>query len=93
MHAKSIKDLLSRKCPAMHGKRRDCVATLVEAGRKGGLGLLKMSRGTTIAGSRLHDKQADLAALARVLKSPGIQPGNRFHAPGKHSCSVRNSQF
>jgi hypothetical protein len=45
MHAKSIiQDLLSRKCPAMHAKRRDCVATLVEAGRKGGLGLLKMSR-------------------------------------------------
>lgn len=45
MHAKAIiQDLLSKKCPTIHAKRRNCVATLVEAGRIGGLGLLKMSR-------------------------------------------------
>lgn len=45
MHAKAIiQDLLSKQCPAIHAKRRECVATLVEAGRIGGLGLLKMSR-------------------------------------------------
>jgi hypothetical protein len=45
MHAKAIiQDLLKKKCPTIHAKRRDCVASLVEAGRIGGLGLLKMSR-------------------------------------------------
>ena len=45
MHAKRIiQDLLHKKCPTMHAKRRHCVAKLVEAGRRGGLGLLKMSR-------------------------------------------------
>lgn len=45
MHAaKIILDLLNRECPDMHEKRRACVAKVVEAGRIGGLGLLKMSR-------------------------------------------------
>jgi hypothetical protein len=45
MHAQRIiQELLSRMCPAMHAKRRACVAKVVEAGRVGGLGLLKMSR-------------------------------------------------
>lgn len=45
MHAKRIiQDLLNKKCPTMHAKRRQCVAKLAEAGRKGGLGLLRMSR-------------------------------------------------
>jgi hypothetical protein len=45
MHArKIIQDLLLKKCPSMHAKRRQCVAKLVEAGRIGGLGLLKLSR-------------------------------------------------
>lgn len=45
MHATTIiQDLLDKKCPKMHAKRRQCVAQLVEAGRVGGLGLLKMSR-------------------------------------------------
>jgi hypothetical protein len=45
MHASVIiQDLLSKKCPAIHAKRRGCIAKLVEAGRKGGLGLLRMSR-------------------------------------------------
>lgn len=45
MHAsKIILDLLERECPGIHAKRRACVAKLVEAGRIGGLGLLKMSR-------------------------------------------------
>jgi hypothetical protein len=45
MHAKAIiQDLLRKKCPAIHAKRRACIASLVEAGRIGGLGLLRMSR-------------------------------------------------
>ncbi len=45
MHAqKIIQDLLREKCPAMHAKRRQCLSKLVEAGRIGGLGLLKLSR-------------------------------------------------
>lgn len=45
MHAqKIIQDLLREKCPAMHAKRQQCLSRLVEAGRTGGLGLLKLSR-------------------------------------------------
>ncbi len=45
MHAeKIIQDLLSRQCAFIHAKRRACIAKFVEAGRRGGLGLLRMSR-------------------------------------------------
>ena len=45
MHAtRIIQDLLREYLPSMHAKRRDCVATAVDAARRGGLGLLKMSK-------------------------------------------------
>lgn len=45
MHASNIiQDLLAQECRGMHVKRQRCIAKLVEAGRRGGLGLLKMSR-------------------------------------------------
>jgi hypothetical protein len=51
MHAQQIiQDMLSTECPFIHARRRACVATMVEAGSKGGLSLMGMSRvvsGTT----------------------------------------------
>jgi hypothetical protein len=45
MHAaRIIQDLLNKKCASIHAKRRQCIAKLVEAGRKSGLSLLRMSR-------------------------------------------------
>ena len=45
MHAtRIIQDLLSEKCASIHAKRRHCLAKLVEAGRKSGLSLLRMSK-------------------------------------------------
>jgi len=38
MHAQGIiQDLLDKECPSIHAKRRACVATMVDAGSKGGL--------------------------------------------------------
>lgn len=45
MHAQAIiQDLLDAKCPSMHAKRRHCLALMTDCARRGGLGLLKMSR-------------------------------------------------
>lgn len=45
MHAQRIiQDLLDTECPAIHAKRRTCIAVMVEAGSKGGLSLMGMSR-------------------------------------------------
>ncbi|MDZ4396594.1 IS4 family transposase [Hydrogenophaga sp.] len=45
MHAqKIIQDFLTRECQSMHAKRRHCLAVMTEAARRGGLGLVKMSK-------------------------------------------------
>jgi hypothetical protein len=45
MHAQRIiQDLLSTECPSIHAKRRDCLAATVEAGNKGSLSLMGISR-------------------------------------------------
>lgn len=45
MHAQRIiQDLLDRKCSSIHAKRRHCLAKVAEAGRIGGLGVVKMGR-------------------------------------------------
>jgi hypothetical protein len=45
MHAQRIiQDLLSTECPSIHAKRRDCLAATVEAGSKGSLSLMGISR-------------------------------------------------
>jgi hypothetical protein len=45
MHAwRIIQDLLSTECPSIHAKRRDCLAATVEAGSKGSLSLMGISR-------------------------------------------------
>jgi hypothetical protein len=45
MHApRIIQDLLADQCPSMHAKRRRCLALMTDAARRGGLGLLNMSR-------------------------------------------------
>jgi hypothetical protein len=45
MHAQRIiQDLLSIECPSIHAKRRDCLAATVEAGSKGSLSLMGISR-------------------------------------------------
>ena len=69
MHAKAIiQDLLSKKCPTIHAKRRDCVATLVEAGRIGGLGLLKMSR---VLGNKTALRHR-IKCCVRLLSNPHL---------------------
>ena len=45
MHAhRIIQNLLDTKCPEIHAKRRCCIAKVAEAGRMGGLGVVKMGR-------------------------------------------------
>src|SRR5580693_2185691 len=45
MHAQRIiQDLLDTECPGIHAKRRACVAAMVDAGSKGSLSLMGMSR-------------------------------------------------
>ena len=45
MHAhRIIQNLLDTKCPEIHAKRRGCIAKVAEAGRIGGLGVVKMGR-------------------------------------------------
>jgi hypothetical protein len=45
MHAQRIiQDLLPTECPSIHAKRRDCLAATVEAGSKGSLSLMGISR-------------------------------------------------
>jgi hypothetical protein len=45
MHAQRIiQDLLSVECPSIHAKRRACLAETVEAGNKGSLSLMGISR-------------------------------------------------
>ena len=45
MHAQRIiQDLLSAECPFIHARRRTCVAAMAEAGCKGGLSLMGISR-------------------------------------------------
>jgi hypothetical protein len=45
MHAQRIiQDLLSTECPSIQAKRRDCLAAAVEAGSKGSLSLMGISR-------------------------------------------------
>lgn len=45
MHAQRIiQDLLAAECPSIHAKRRACVAAMAQAGSKGGLSLMGMSR-------------------------------------------------
>lgn len=69
MHAKAIiQDLLKKKCPTIHAKRRDCVAGLVEAGRIGGLGLLKMSR---VLGNRTSLRHR-IKCCDRLLSNPHL---------------------
>lgn len=45
MHAQRIiQDFLADQCPSMHAKRRHCLALMADAARRGGLGLVKMSK-------------------------------------------------
>ncbi len=45
MHAQGIiQDLLDTECPFIHAKRRTCLATMVDAGSKGSLSVMGMSR-------------------------------------------------
>lgn len=45
MHAHQIiQDFLADQCPSMHAKRRHCLALMTDAARRGGLGLIKMSK-------------------------------------------------
>ena len=45
MHAqKIIQDFLATECQSMHAKRRHCLALMIEAARRTGLGLVKMSK-------------------------------------------------
>jgi hypothetical protein len=61
MHAQRIiQDLLATECPSIHAKRRACVAAMTEAGSKGGLSLMGISRVASSATSLRHRiKQCD----------------------------------
>ena len=61
MHAQRIiQDLLSTECPSIHAKRRTCVAAMTEAGSKGGLSLMGISRVASNTTSLRHRiKQCD----------------------------------
>ncbi len=61
MHAQRIiQDLLDADCSFMHARRRACVAAMVEAGSKGGLSLMGMSRVVSgAAGIRHRIKRCD----------------------------------
>ncbi len=55
MHAQRIiQELLVTECPAIHARRRTCVAAMTEAGSKGGLNLMGMSRVVSGATSLRH---------------------------------------
>lgn len=70
MHAQRIlQDFLAKECPAIHAKRRDCLALMTDAARRGGLGLMKMSKsveGTTALRHRI--KRCD-----RLLSNPHLE--------------------
>lgn len=61
MHAQTIiQDLLDKECPEIHAKRRSAIAAMVEAGGKGGLSLMGMSRGLgSITSLRHRIKRCD----------------------------------
>lgn len=61
MHAQRIiQDLLATECPSIHAKRRACVAAMTEAGSKGGLSLMGISRMASSTTSLRHRiKQCD----------------------------------
>lgn len=69
MHAaRIIQDLLSKKCASIHAKRRHCLAKLVEAGRKSGLSLLRMSRALGGASALRHR----IKCCDRLLSNPHL---------------------
>lgn len=69
MHAgQIILDLLVEKCPWMHAKRRQCLADMVEAARRGGLTLIGMSKAVARTCSLRHCiKRCD-----RLLSNPHL---------------------
>lgn len=74
MHAKRIiQELLDKNCPTMHAKRRHCVAKLAEAGRQGGLGLLKMSRAIESKTALRHR----IKCCDRLLSNPHLNKERR----------------
>lgn len=72
MHAQRIiQDLLATECPSIHARRRACVAAMTEAGSKGGLILMGMSRVASSATSLRHRiKQCDrLSGNSKLAKA------------------------
>jgi hypothetical protein len=69
MHAQRIiQDFLTEQCPSMHAKRRHCLALMTDAARRGGLGLLKMSKSAQSDTALRHRiKRCD-----RLLSNPHI---------------------
>lgn len=55
MHARQIiQDFLAHQCGFIHAKRRNALASATDAARRGGLGLLKMSKGLSNETSLRH---------------------------------------
>ena len=69
MHARQIiQEFLARQCGWMHAKRRDSLASMTDAARRCGLGLLKMSKGLARNTSLRHRiKSADRLLSNRHL--------------------------
>ena len=62
MHTQRIiQDFLANQCPSMHAKRRHGLAVVTEGARRGGLGLLKMSKAIAVGTPlRYRIKRVDL---------------------------------
>lgn len=69
MHARQIiQDFLARQCGWMHAKRRDSLASVIDAARRCGLGLLKMSKGLASNASLRHR----IKIVDRMLSNPHL---------------------
>lgn len=69
MHAQRIiQELLDGKCSSIHSKRRCCLAKVAEAGRIGGLGVVKMGRWVSSRTSIRHR----IKCCDRLLSNPHL---------------------
>ena len=69
MHAQRIiQELLDKECSSIHAKRRHCLVKVAEAGRIGGLGVVKMGRSV---GSRTSIRHR-IKCCDRLLSNPHL---------------------
>lgn len=70
MHARQIiQDFLTDECRSMHARRRNALALMTEAARRGGLGMLKMSKALSNRTSLRHR----IKCCDRLLSNPHLE--------------------